>query len=102
MESDRKTAATQGGRVQWGSYGFIAGVVFGLFMGWMFAGFVGAFVRVALVAAILVPAILLYLGWRRYVSPWLKPPAKPDYIGPVGAIETRAVVRGIAHEPHVR
>lgn len=88
--------------MQWGSYGFIAGVVVGLFMGWMFAGFVGAFVRLALVAIIAVPAVLLFLGWRRYVAPWLRPPQKPEYVGPAGAIETRAVVRPMVHEPRPR
>jgi hypothetical protein len=89
---------SNGGRFQWGSYGFLAGVIVGVLSGWFFAGFVGAFIRVALVAIAVVPVILAYIAWRRYVSPWLRPPADQSYIAPVGAIETRAVVHGAG--PH--
>jgi hypothetical protein len=95
-------ASSPSGRFQWGSYGFLAGIVVGLLMGWMFHGFVGAFVRLALVAIIVVPLILAYFGWRRYISPLLRPPARSDPIASAGAIETRAVVRGMAHEPRIR
>ena len=93
---------SQSGRFQWGSYGFLAGIVVGLLMGWMFHGFVGAFVRLALVAIVVVPLILGYLAWRRYVSPLLRPPVQTDSIVPAGAIETRAVVRGMAHQTRAR
>jgi F0F1-type ATP synthase assembly protein I len=95
------TTGSQSGRFQWGSYGFLAGVVVGLMMGWMFHGFVGAFVRLALVAIVVVPLIVGYLAWRRYVSPLLRPPAQPDSMA-AGAIETRAVVRGMAHQSRAR
>jgi hypothetical protein len=80
--------------MQWGSYGFLAGVIVGVLAGWFFAGFVGALIRVAIVAVAVVPVILIYIAWRRYVSPWLRPPASQSYIAPMGAIETSAVVHG--------
>src|SRR5215218_4984425 len=85
---------SQNGRFQWGSLGFLAGILLGVLMGWFFAGFVGAFIRVAMVALIIVPVVLAYLAWRKYVAPWLRPPTKRQYVGPVNAIETRAVVHG--------
>lgn len=90
------------GRMQWGSYGFLAGVIVGVLAGWFFAGFVGALIRVALVAIAVVPVILIYLAWRRYVSPWLRPPAPPTYMSPMGAIETTAVVHGAGSHPQPR
>ena len=44
----------------------LAGIAVGLLMGWMFHGFVGAFLRLALAAVVLVPLIVGYLAWRRY------------------------------------
>jgi hypothetical protein len=108
---------SSGGRMQWGSYGFFAGVVVGVLIGWMFAGFIGALFRVAIVAAAVVPLVLLYILWRKVISPWLRPPQEPRYshldtprydfgydydYTPADAIETRAVVRGVAREPNLR
>jgi hypothetical protein len=102
MYSKNGAAAPQSGRIQWGSYGFFAGVVVGLLMGWMFHGFVGAFVRVAIAAVVIVPLVLLFIAWRKYLSPLLRPATEPDYSVPAGAIETRAVVRQVVHEPRAR
>jgi hypothetical protein len=93
---------SQGGRFQWGSYGFVAGILVGVMMGWFFAGFVGAFIRVAMVALVIVPVVLVYLAWRKIVAPWLRPPAERHYVGPVNAIETRAVVHGAVPDPRTR
>ncbi len=93
---------SQGGRYQWGSFGFLAGILLGVMIGWFFAGIVGALIRVAMVALVIVPVILVYLAWRRFVAPWLRPPAKPHYMGPVNAIETRAVVHGAVPDPRAR
>lgn len=92
------------GRFQWGSYGFAAGVVVGLLMGWMFHGFVGAFVRVGLAALVIIPIVLAFIVWRKVIAPWLAPDPPParTYDGDYGAIETRAVVRGVVHEPRAR
>ena len=91
------------GRMQWGGYGFMAGIVLGVLMGWFFAGFIGAFIRVAAVALVLVPVLLLYIAWRKFVSPVLRPPVGQEYVREYGdtgyAIETRAVVRGAEREP---
>jgi hypothetical protein len=95
-------SGSQGGRFQWGSFGFLAGILLGVLMGWFFAGFIGAFIRVAMVALVIVPIVLIYLAWRRFVAPWLRPPANPHYVGPVNAIETRAVVRGAVPDPRTR
>lgn len=105
--------ASNNGRMQWGTYGFLAGILLGVLMGWFFAGFIGAFVRVAMVILALAPLVLLYLAWRRYVVPLLRPPVERqyvqrhypverEYVDPVGAIETRAVVHGAVREPQPR
>jgi hypothetical protein len=93
---------SQGGRFPWGSFGFFAGILLGVLLGWFFAGFIGAFVRVALVALVIVPVVLAYLGWRRYIAPWLRPPAESDYGEPINAIETNAVVHGGVPDPRGR
>lgn len=96
------TIGSQSRRFQWGSFGFLAGVLLGVLMGWFFAGFIGAFVRVALVALVIVPIVLAFLAWRRFVAPWLRPPAERHYVGPVNAIETRGVVHGAVPDPRSR
>ena len=93
---------SQGRRVQWGSVGFFAGIVLGVLLGWFFAGFVGAFIRVAMAALVFVPVVLAYLAWRKFIVPWLRPPADRHYVGPVNAIETRAVVHGGVPDPRTR
>ena len=93
---------TQGGRFQWGSFGFVAGILLGVLIGWFFAGFIGAFIRVAMVALVIVPVVLVYVAWRKFVAPWLRPPAERHYVGPVNAIETRAVVRGAVTDRQAR
>ena len=93
---------TQGGRFQWGSFGFVAGILLGVLIGWFFAGFIGAFIRVAMVALVIVPVVLVYVAWRKFVAPWLRPPAERHYMGPVNAIETRAVVRGAVTDRRAR
>jgi hypothetical protein len=89
--------------MQWGGYGFMAGIVLGVLIGWSFAGFIGAFIRVGVVALVLVPLVLLYIAWRKFVAPVLRPPAQREYVkehADTGyAIETRAVVRGAEREP---
>ncbi|MGH2615495.1 MAG: hypothetical protein ACRDJC_09675 [Thermomicrobiales bacterium] len=90
---------TKGGRMQWGSYGFFAGILVGVLIGWFFGGFIGAFIRVAMVAMAVVPLVLLYIAWRRYLAPLLRPPVVREYDRPVNAIETRAVVHGAVREP---
>jgi hypothetical protein len=96
--------SSQSGRVQWGSYGFLAGIALGIMIGWMFGGLVGAFLRVALALVVIIPLILLVVAWRKYVSPMLRPPARQDYdyFEPVGAIETRGVIRSSVHQSHPR
>jgi hypothetical protein len=85
--------------MEWVSYGFLAGMVCGVLLGWFFAGFIGAFVRVALAAIVVVPLILLFLAWRKFVSPLLRPPSQPAQVGPPAVIDTTAVVHGTVREP---
>lgn len=80
----------------------MAGIALGIMMGWMFSGLVGAFMRVALVLLAIVPLILVYVAWRKFVSPLLERPERHEYFEPTGAIETRGVVRGVVHEPNLR
>ena len=94
----------QGRRFQWGSYGFLLGILVGVLVGWSFAGFIGAFIRVAMVSLVVVPIVLFYFAWRKVVAPWLRPAAGREYqyIGADNAIETRAVVHGAVAEPRSR
>jgi predicted lipid-binding transport protein (Tim44 family) len=50
-------------RVRWAGYGLVAGLVMGLFLGWMFHGFVGTMVRLVIVAIILAPFIAALIFW---------------------------------------
>lgn len=93
--------------MHWGGYGFLAGIFLGILMGWFFAGFIGAFIRVAIVALALVPLILLFIAWRKIVAPFRRPPmerqyAEREYVESGYAIETPVVVRGAAREPRPR
>ena len=56
-------------RFQWVSYGFIAGIVLGIVLGWLFHGVVGWIFRFGLVALLLVPLVALFIVWRRLSSP---------------------------------
>jgi apolipoprotein N-acyltransferase len=87
------------GRLRWAGYGFVAGVVVGVSMGWVVTAFIGAIFRLTLVAMVVVPLILLYLAWRKFVAPLLQAPAKQQILEPPAAIETTAVVRGSVREP---
>jgi membrane protein implicated in regulation of membrane protease activity len=80
----------------------LVGILLGVLMGWFFAGFVGAFIRVALVALVIVPVVVAYLAWRKFVAPWLRPPAERHSMGPINSIETRAVVHGAVPNPRTR
>ena len=102
MNGREQTNRTQRGRFQWSSFGFAAGILLGVLIGWFFAGFVGAFIRVAMVALVIVPVVLVYLAWRKFVAPILRPPAERHYVGPVNAIETRAVVQGPVTDQRAR
>lgn len=98
MNQEFGGSRSPGGRVQWGSYGFLAGIVVGLMLGWFFHGIVGAFVRVSLAALVIIPLILLFIAWRKVIAPWPRPDSGNQYVGPIGAIETR----GVVHEPRPR
>ncbi len=104
MNGRDHTSGSQGGRFQWGSYGFLVGILVGVLMGWFFAGFVGAFIRVAMVALVILPLVIVYIAWRKVVSPLIRPPAERQYqhMGPGNTIETRAVVHGTVAEPRIR
>lgn len=93
---------SNGGRMQWGSYGFFAGLAVGVLLGWFFAGFIGAFVRVGIVALILIPIVLLFLAWRRFVTPLIEPPPRRESVMAPDAIEARAIVQREVREPQPR
>jgi hypothetical protein len=55
-------------RVRWSSCGLIVGLAIGMILGWMFHGFVGAVVRVAIVLLFVLPfaaALVFWLSSRR-------------------------------------
>ena len=55
-------------RFNWGSYGFISGILIGLVLGWLFHGVVGTVLRFFLVALLLVPVFVAFLVWRRFAD----------------------------------
>lgn len=52
-------------RFQWGSYGFVAGIVVGVVLGWLFNRVVGTILWVGLVVVLLV---LAFTAWRWVTS----------------------------------
>ena len=102
MNQRERMTEPQSGRMQWGSYGFLAGIFIGVVLGWMFAGFIGAFIRVAMVAMVAVPIVLLYIAWRKLIAPLMRPPVERRFAAPANAIETNAVVHGAVGEPQSR
>ncbi len=102
-------------RMQWGSYGFIVGIVLGVMIGWMFSGFVGLVIRFGLALLVLIPIVLLYLAYRKFVSP-VRRMMTVEYVnsqpapysggygtpGGYGSIETPHVVHRAPAESHMR
>jgi hypothetical protein len=116
MNTQYPSGQSQGnGRMQWGSYGFIAGIVLGIMIGWMFSGFVGLVVRFGLALLVLIPIVLLYVAYRKFVSP-VRRMMTVEYVnsqpapysggystpGGYGSIETRHVVHSTPAESHMR
>lgn len=99
MNQGNRGNGTGSVRVQWGGYGFMAGIGVGVLFGWFFAGFIGAFIRVGVVLLVLVPVVLLFIAWRKFMAPILRPPVRREYVDPGYAIETRAVVHSAEREP---
>lgn len=107
-----QTPGPRNGRMQWGSYGFIAGIVLGVMIGWMFSGFVGLVVRFGLFLLILIPVVLLYMGYRKFVAPVRRAMTQTyqattpaPYSASFGAIETPHTIRQQttpAREPQMR
>jgi F0F1-type ATP synthase assembly protein I len=59
-------------RVRWSSCGLIVGIVLGMILGWIFHGFVGTAIRVAVVLLFLVPlaaALIFWFSSRRTETP---------------------------------
>ena len=52
-------------RVRWAGYGLAAGLFMGLFLGWMFHGFVGILVRLVIVTIILAPFVAALIFWLK-------------------------------------
>lgn len=50
-------------------YVFLAGLVIGIILGWVFQGIVGTLVRLALLAILVAGAIYLFTLWRRSRAP---------------------------------
>ena len=48
------------------------------------------------------PKVFPLIATRHPAAPWLRPPAERHYVGPVNAIETRAVVHGGVSDPRTR
>ena len=50
-------------RLRVAAYGLAIGLVVGLFLGWMFHGFVGTVVRLMIIAIILAPFVVALIFW---------------------------------------
>ena len=55
-------------RFQWGSYGFIPGLLLGIVLGWIFSGVVSWLFRFGLALLILIPLVLLFFAWRWFTT----------------------------------
>lgn len=55
-------------RFQWGSYGFIGGLLLGVILGWIFQGVVSWIFRFGLVLLLVIPLVALFLAWRRFAD----------------------------------
>ncbi|MBA2521448.1 MAG: hypothetical protein H0V24_17475 [Chloroflexia bacterium] len=55
-------------RFQWGSYGFLPGLLIGVVLGWIFSGVVSWVVRFGLALLILIPLVLLFFAWRWWTT----------------------------------
>ena len=99
MNRQNGRMGSTGGRFEWGSYGFFAGLAIGVMVGWFFSGFIGAFLRVGMVALIAIPIVLLFIAWRRFVTPLVQPPVRREYAAAPDAIEAQAVVQRDMREP---
>lgn len=93
-------------RLQWTIYGFIAGILIGMVLGWLFHGVLTATFNFLLVAALLIPFILAFLFWRkvqderRATAPPAPAPYDPSLTGGP-AIETTYTISERA-EPRER
>jgi len=57
-------------RTRFARFGFVAGLVVGILIGWFFHGVVSLIMRVGFVIALLIPlAIVLWLWWRSSRTP---------------------------------
>jgi uncharacterized membrane protein YfcA len=50
-------------------YVFLAGLVIGIILGWVFQGIIGTLVRLAIVAIVVIAALYILNLWRRSKSP---------------------------------
>ena len=50
-------------RMRFAAYGMGVGLIVGLFLGWMFHGFVGVVVRLLIIAIILAPFVIALIFW---------------------------------------
>ena len=52
-------------RMRWATYGLLPDLFVGLFLGWMFHGFVGMIVRLVIIAIILAPFVVALIFWLK-------------------------------------
>ncbi len=55
-------------RFRWAGWGLIAGLIMGMFLGWMFHSFVGAIIKIGILLIFMIPlviAIIFFLNNRR-------------------------------------
>lgn len=52
-------------RFRYGTYGFVPGIIIGIFLGWFFHGVISTIVRFGFLILLLLPFIIGFIVWRR-------------------------------------
>lgn len=68
MDGARRTSDRFRERFQWGSYGFVPGLLIGILLGWIFSGVVNWLFRFGIALLVLIPIVAIFLAWRWWTT----------------------------------
>lgn len=108
MQQQQQTTLLAAGRerAQWAAYGFIAGILIGLVLGWLFHGAIGAifsFLIVGAIVAVFVIAFLFYRRTREAIDDFRQPDPQPSVrLNPGETVDTTYSVIGERTESRER